>query len=111
MQTSILTKEKYQQRVLAWAADRKFLWLSSPWIPDNPPACDACGSKRVTKFILLECEGKYFLVGWECMKSLDITMSPLKHQEIDIIEKKVLEERCELAKEKEHIPDAVLPEV
>jgi len=106
MRTAIL---EYQQRVFTWAAGRTFLYLSSLNI-ENGPACDACGSKRVKVFRLLEDKNGHYLIGGDCFNLLynkdQITTDARMNwkgtafwRDIEVIEKKVLEERCELAKE------------
>ncbi|MCJ7829178.1 MAG: hypothetical protein MUP81_05500 [Dehalococcoidia bacterium] len=101
MQISIL---EYQQRVFTWAAGRTFLYLSSPRISDNPPPCDACGSKRVTSFRLLEDKDGHYLIGGDCFKLLydkDQITSDAKMnwknspywRDIDTLEKEIILEK------------------
>jgi hypothetical protein len=61
---------KWIHKVLAWATGRKFLYLSSFPILENRPPCDACGSKRVKNFCLLEHENNHYLIGCDCFRVL-----------------------------------------
>ncbi len=68
--TRTALKQDYESKVLTWATGRTFLYLSSPRITHNAPPCDACGSKRVTSFRLLEDGSTYYLIGRDCFKIL-----------------------------------------
>lgn len=60
----------YQNKVLTWAAGRKFLYLSSITIHENRPPCDACGSKLVSNFKLIEYLDNHYLIGSDCFNLL-----------------------------------------
>jgi hypothetical protein len=58
--------KNYQHKVITWAAGRKFLFLTSLTVMENRPPCDACGSKRVKTFCLLEYGNNHYLIGRDC---------------------------------------------
>jgi len=60
----------YQNKVLTWAAGRKFLYLSGVTIHENRPPCDACGSKLVRNFKLVEHLDNHYLIGSDCFDLL-----------------------------------------
>ena len=86
-------KQIYKDKVKKWAAGRIFHFLSSPRI-EKGQACEACRSKRVVNFQLIECNGEYFLVGWECIKLLNVIYDASERyphwRDIDAIEKEVI---------------------
>lgn len=99
-----ITETPYVNKVLTWAAGRTFIYLSSPRVVYNAPSCDACGSKRVISFRLLENNGSYYLIGSDCFKILynkDQITSDAKmnwegspyYRDIDSIERKVIKEK------------------
>lgn len=107
IETTLVNKsmeQAYESKVLTWAAGRTFLYLSSPRITNNISPCDACGSKRVTSFRLLQDKDGYYLIGGDCFKILydkDQIISDAKMnwkgtpywRDIDAIEEKVVTEK------------------
>jgi hypothetical protein len=100
----------YQNKVIGWAAGRSFLYLSSLRIEKNRPQCDACGSRMIRTFKLIEDQKENcFLLGGCCFNLLfnkgqitsDARMSWKNspyYRDIDAIEQRVITEKQKVRK-------------
>ncbi len=94
----------WKDRVLEWANGKIFHYLSTPWIPRfrvaplEPPRCEACGSRRVESFYLLQYEDQFILVGRNCgdlLWSKKQIVNDIKYERsyLEELEKRVIEEK------------------